>query len=464
MVRVPTVDGMTLATGPSLSGSPPPSLSGSIPTAGPAPAAEPPRPTWRSRLGSDTAYLLTGLPLAIAGFVVGVLTIAAGFGNLAVVIGFPILAAGLRAVRVLADVERDRIARVLWVPRVRPAYRSAAPGAGAWRRWFATIGDAQSWLDLLYAIVAFPVSVLAFCLTAVWWAGAIGGLCYWAYDWALPHGPASRELHEMLGLADTAGNRLLLYVGLGMVFALTLPFMLRGVALARASVSRALLTGLAEVAARITGLRAAAATAQAQTAAAVSAEAIALRRLERDIHDGPQQRLVRLALDLGRAQRQLDSNPAAARDTMTEALTQAREALDELRALSRGIAPPILADRGLPAALAALAGRSPVPVELDTAELGRLDPAAENAAYFVVAEALTNVAKHSRARQCQVALRRTADRIVVTVTDDGFGGAQLAKGHGLTGLADRVQAAGGMLTVTSPTGGPTTITAELPCR
>jgi signal transduction histidine kinase len=205
-----------------------------------------------------------------------------------------------------------------------------------------------------------------------------------------------------------------------------------------------------------------------QKAAAVSAEATALRRLERDIHDGPQQRLVRLAMDLSRARQQLDSDPDALRNTLDEALRQTQETLDELRALSRGIAPPVLTDRGLPSALAALAGRCTVPVELavDTelgTPTGRLDAAAENTAYFAVAEALTNVAKHSGAANCWVTVAHGPGRLGVQIIDDGEGGAHVAKGHGLSGLADRVWATGGRLTVVSPAGGPTTIGLELPC-
>jgi signal transduction histidine kinase len=144
---------------------------------------------------------------------------------------------------------------------------------------------------------------------------------------------------------------------------------------------------------------------------------------------------------------------------------RAQEALEELRALSRGIAPPILTDRGLPAALTALAGRSTVPAELegDPPE-GRLDAAVETAAYFVVAEALANVAKHSQAGRCAIGLRHDQGTLRAWVTDDGVGGAALDKGHGLRGLDDRVRAIGGRLRVTSPSGGPTTVTAELPCR
>jgi signal transduction histidine kinase len=197
----------------------------------------------------------------------------------------------------------------------------------------------------------------------------------------------------------------------------------------------------------------------------VTAEAAALRRLERDIHDGPQQRLVHLAMELGRAQYHFDSRPQAVREALADAIVQAQDALDELRALSRGIAPPVLADRGLSEALCALAARSVVPVELDAVPLNRrLDAAVETAAYFVVAEALTNVAKHSQASRCVIGLRHIGRTLRVWVTDDGIGGAALAKGHGLQGLDDRLHAVGGRLRVTSPGGGPTTITAELPCR
>jgi signal transduction histidine kinase len=169
-------------------------------------------------------------------------------------------------------------------------------------------------------------------------------------------------------------------------------------------------------------------------------------------------------MELGRAQHNFDSRPEAAREALADAIFQAQETLEELRALSRGIAPPILVDRGLREALIALAARSTVPVELDADPLDeRLGATVETTAYFVVAEALTNVAKHSRAGSCAIGLRHGAGALRAWVTDDGSGGAALGKGHGLAGLDDRVRAAGGRLRVTSPDGGPTTITAELPC-
>jgi signal transduction histidine kinase len=161
----------------------------------------------------------------------------------------------------------------------------------------------------------------------------------------------------------------------------------------------------------------------------------------------------------------IDSDPEGARSTLVEAATMTRETLEELRALSRGIAPPVLADRGLAAALAAVAARSPVPVELAVGlPVGRrLSPAVENTAYFVVSEALANIAKHSEAAGCWVTLVCDGGRLQVVIEDDGRGGAVLAPGHGLAGLADRLRAVDGVFTVESPRGGPTRLTGDLPC-
>jgi signal transduction histidine kinase len=243
-----------------------------------------------------------------------------------------------------------------------------------------------------------------------------------------------------------------------------LPLATRVCVAIQAGLGQALLSDGSALHRRIRGLEQERDTARAQTVAAVTAEATALRRLERDIHDGPQQRLVRLALELGRAQHNFDRKPEAVRQALAEALVQTQEALDELRALSRGIAPPILVDRGLGEALGSLAARSAVPVELDVGPVHRRpDAAVETAAYFVVAEALTNVAKHSHAGGCVIGLRHGKAALRVWVRDDGVGGAALAKGHGLRGLDDRLHALGGRLSVTSPEGGPTMISAELPC-
>ncbi len=410
------------------------------------------------QLGVDSGYTLTGFPVAIAAFVVVVTGLSAGAGLLVVWVGVAVLAGTLLAARGFAAVERAWLPAVLGRPVPQPAYL-VAQGRPV-RKLLTPLRDPQTWLDALHAVVRFPLAVVAFVVTVVFWSGAVGGITYAAYDWALPNpsdDPDNQDLLELLGHESTAGRRIALYTLLGLVFAVLLPFVVRGVALAQAQLGRVLLTSRAATQAEIGRL------AEGREAA-VAAEAVALRRLERDIHDGPQQRLVRLAMDLSRAQRQLDADPAGARATLGEASDLARETLEELRALSRGIAPPVLADRGLAAALAALAARSPVPVDL-TVELPteRLAPVTENTAYFVVSEALANVAKHSDADLCRVALECVRGRLRVVVEDDGTGGAVLAPGHGLAGLTDRLQAVDGVLTVRSPRGGPTRLTAELPC-
>jgi signal transduction histidine kinase len=195
--------------------------------------------------------------------------------------------------------------------------------------------------------------------------------------------------------------------------------------------------------------------------AAGGAEVHTLRRLERDLHDGPQQRLIRLGMDITAAQRRLDDDPGQARALLDEALQQSQDALAEIRTLSRGIAPPILAEQGLRAAVTALASRGSVPTSVDVGDV-RLSDAAQNAAYFVVAEALTNVEKHSGAQHAAVEVAAVGGLAVVVISDDGIGAATLAKGHGLAGLADRLAGVDGTLTLDSPEGGPTQLTATLP--
>ena len=187
------------------------------------------------------------------------------------------------------------------------------------------------------------------------------------------------------------------------------------------------------------------------------------RRIERDLHDGAQQQLVALAMLLGRAKRKYDSDPEATRALLEEAHRSAKEAIVELRELTRGLSPPVLADRGLDAALSALSARSEVPVSIDYDVPARPGRTAESIAYFMIAESLTNIVKHARASRAWVIVRRIGGRLRVEVGDDGVGGAD-ADGSGLAGLADRAAGVDGVLTVTSPAGGPTTVSLELPCE
>ncbi|MCG5218197.1 sensor histidine kinase [Streptosporangium soli] len=408
------------------------------------------------QIGVDTRYLLISFPLALIGFILMVVGFSLGVGLTVVWVGLPILATTLLIARLFADVERRWLPEVLGRPVARPRYSKAPEKAGTLRRLVNPITNGQSWLDLLHGVVVLPFAILGFVVTVTWWAGTLTGVLYPLYGWIFFNVPDYSGLGELLGfgrnyVADAAIN-----FGIGAIFAITLPLMLRLVAMFQAGLGRAMLTGVAELHERIDDLA-------EGRAAAVSAEAAALRRLERDIHDGPQQRLVHLAMELSRAQRQMTKDPHAAETTIADAILATRETLDELRALSRGIAPPILADRGLAPALAAVASRCTIPVEIDVQTVERYPAALENTIYFVVAETLTNVAKHSHATMCTVSLSRTGDVLLLTIGDDGVGGAHVAKGHGLAGLADRLRAVDGELVVESPTGGPTVIVAEVPC-
>jgi signal transduction histidine kinase len=204
-------------------------------------------------------------------------------------------------------------------------------------------------------------------------------------------------------------------------------------------------------------------TLETTRAGAVDAQETELRRIERDLHDGAQARLVALGMSLGMAEQKLSDDPERAGELLAEARIGAEHALRELRDLARGIHPPVLADRGLEAALRSLVSSTPLPVELSVDVTPRPAPAVESAAYFVAAEALANAAKHARAHRVDITIVRTGDSIELEVHDDGDGGANPA-GSGLSGLRRRVEALDGRLTVSSPRGGPTTIRAELPCE
>ena len=200
----------------------------------------------------------------------------------------------------------------------------------------------------------------------------------------------------------------------------------------------------------------------ASRARIVTAGDVERRRLERNLHDGAQQRLVALSLALRHALTQLESDPRAARATLADAGDELSLALDELRELARGLHPAVLTDRGLRAAVDVLAGRVPVPVELAEIPGARLPEPVEAAAYYLIAEALTNVTKYAGATAVRVRVAVDDERVVVEVSDDGVGGADAAGGSGLRGLADRVEALGGSLEVVSPAGDGTTLRAEVP--
>jgi signal transduction histidine kinase len=404
------------------------------------------------RMVRESVYLLTGLPIALASCVVLLTGLSISVGAV-ILVGLPVAIVTLLVARGFARLERTRI-RAVGFDLPPAAYHRI--GAG-FRSWLGVLRDPQSWLDVLHGIVVMPLATITWCVAVVWWSGAFFGLAYrWLQLWFHPS-PAG--LFGAFG-PNADAVQVLVYTGVGLALLMSLIPVIHWCTLVHVAVDRLLLGS--EQVRRLQG-RVDALT--ASRAAAVEAEGQALQRVERDLHDGPQQRLVRLGMDLSLVERRLADDPVSARALLAEARTQTADALAELRALSRGIAPPILIDRGLAAALAAVAARCTVQVDLHVglSEGSRLPASIERAAYFVASEALANVAKHSRASRVQVRVLRDQRLLRIEVEDDGTGGAHPAKGHGLAGLVDRLTAVDGSLLIESPPGGPTRLIADIPC-
>ncbi|TWG95061.1 signal transduction histidine kinase [Nocardioides sp. J9] len=430
------------------------------PTTGPDPHPPAAAPGRRrrglvARTLHESAYALVAFPVALVAMVVVVTLVATGVGLVVVVGGILILVAAALVARGFAVLERIRLQVLRGEPVPSPTYLQPRPGDGFWARSLTALRDPQSWLDVVWSVVGLLTGTIAFSIVLAWWAAVLNGATYWFWERFLPDGGDPRGLAELMGLGDGRGADIAVNTAIGVLALLTLPLATRFAALLHGSLASVLLTSRAELQGRV-------ARVEQSRESAHRAEAESLRRLERDIHDGPQQRLIRLGMDLGRARVQLGQDPETAARTLDEAVAQTRAAVEELRALSRGIAPPLLVDRGLAAAVAEMADGQPVPVKV-LADVPRgLPLAVETASYFVVAEALTNVVKHSGATRAEVVLAVADGRLQVTVVDDGRGGAVQVPGHGLRGLQERLDGVDGDLVVSSPEGGPTRVHAEIP--
>jgi signal transduction histidine kinase len=345
--------------------------------------------------------------------------------------------------------------RILSLKIAAPAPRRRRPGlVGAWT---SALSDSIGWRALLYMLIKLPLALLTFVAAAIFWSYGIGLLLYPLWRLVpiggLPHsGGATGSI-----FFDTVPNVLTNAI-VGLVILMVAPWVVRGlVTLDRLLVGG--LLGATTLTERVRDLE----HIRTQT---VDDAAAALRRIERDLHDGTQARLVSLAMKIGLAKEELAGvngpvDLVSARIAIDAAHQSAKAALVEVRDLARGIHPPAL-DRGLDAALATLAARSPVPVKLNVDLLRRPSPAVETIAYYCVAELLTNIAKHSGAHQAQVIVGQNGERMLVRVIDDGSGGACNGGGTGLIGLAERVRTVDGRLDVDSPEGGPTVIYIDMP--
>ena len=404
---------------------------------------------WVSGVGAGLGYLFRRFVLSIIAFVLVVTGLSMGVGLLVIGIGIPIAAITLWIAQRFGNVDRSGASKVLGT-RIPPAPRLPRGRFG-----FRALREPWAWRDPAHAILGFPLAVAFFPFAVGWTVGGLGGLLYPLWAWSLPDentGLASLLLGFQVPVLDAA-----FVVAAGALVVWSTPFVVRGLAWVDARIAAWMLHD--ETAA----LRRRTRELTSSRSAAAEAEAAALTRLERDLHDGPQQRLLRLGMDLDLAQRRMESDPEGAKALVGQATVQVRETLAELRMLSRGVAPPELSENGLPTALTALASRSMVPTTLDVRlPPGRLPAIVERTAYFVVAECLANVGKHSGATACRIEVGSGGGRLQVIVMDDGVGGANLGLGHGLAGLVDRLHGVDGTLDIDSPLGGPTWIRAQLP--
>ncbi|MFF5481378.1 sensor histidine kinase [Streptomyces sp. NPDC012935] len=365
------------------------------------------RHTWK-----EIAHLLANLPLSLLGFVYVVTVLFTGALLTLTVIGFPLLAAGLLGARQLGKLERSRARALLGVRVDEPSPLPLRGGKdGFFPQLWLALKDPVGWRTILYDFIRLPWGILTFVIT------------------------------------------------LTSLFVLwpVLPFIARGLANADRAMVRGLLSPSDELERRIAEL-------ESDRGVVVDTAAADLRRIERDLHDGAQARLVNLAMGLGLAKEKLLEDPDVAASMVAEAHGEVKLALQELRDLARGIHPAVLTDRGLDAALSAVASRCTVPVKVTVDLLSRPAAAIEGIAYFTVSELLQNISKHSGAKTASVDVWRSDDRLLIQVGDDGRGGARLDGGTGMRGLADRLDAVDGLFVIESPQGGPTTVTAELPWR
>ncbi|CAL9484652.1 sensor histidine kinase [Streptomyces sp. NPDC003362] len=417
------------------------------------------RAPFAARSWREFAYVLLGLPIGVLLFTYAVTMLSLGAGLLVTFLGVPVLAAGLAGCRGLGALERTRARALLGMRVADPEpVRVRKSGLMAWMG--AVLKSGTSWRHLLYAVLHFPWAVFSFSVAVAFWAYGWAMLTYPLWFWVFPMygGQDGLQLYGDETHRVYLDNPFEITVTalVGLLFTLATPWIVR----ALTTVDRLLVHGLlgpSRLASRVEEL-------ESDRGAVVDTAAADLRRIERDLHDGAQARLVALAMDLGLAKEKLAHDPQAAARMVDEAHGEVKTALRELRDLARGIHPAVLTDRGLDAALSAVASRSTVPVRVEVDLAARPAPAIEGIAYFTVSELLQNVSKHSRARSASVDVWRSENRLMLQVVDDGVGGADASAGSGLAGLAERLDAVDGILVVDSPAGGPTRVTAELPWR
>ncbi|WP_369388796.1 sensor histidine kinase [Streptomyces sp. CG1] len=398
-----------------------------------------------------------GLVLALVVLPCGVAFLVLALVSVALVplgVGLVTTPAVLTGVRALADARR-RLAAEWCGIRIPAVYQPLPKSADPWTRTVALLRDPQVRRDLLWLPVDMTAGFVTALLPAVLVFFPVEGFLLAAGLWRVyVHGPGDTYWYAFVpvtGQASAFGAAALGAVILAAGRRLT-PRLLT----THFQLTRAVLGGDAELAERVQVLT-------ETRRDAVDTSAAELRRIERDLHDGAQARLVAMGMDLGAIEMLVEHDPAQAKRLLAQARRNSAEALEELRDLVRGIHPPVLAERGLGDAVRALALRLPLPAEVSVELAGRADAPVESAAYFAVSEVLTNAVKHSGADRVWADLHHADGRLRITVTDNGRGGAAIGAGSGLAGVERRLGTFDGVLAVSSPAGGPTLVTMEIPC-
>ncbi|MDH6519549.1 signal transduction histidine kinase [Streptomyces sp. SAI-135] len=394
---------------------------------------------------------LVTLPGAVVGFVLAVVSLAL----VPIGIGLVTTPWVLTGVRAFADWRRVLAARWGGV-RIPSAYRPVPRGANPWTRTFGMLRDPATWRDLRWLPVDMTAGFVTALLPAVLVLYPLEGLAIAAGLWR----PLASSGGYWYGFVRVADQSSALAAGALAVALLALAPLAPRLLTLHFRLTRTVLgAGQGELAERVRVLT-------ESRRDAVDTSAAELRRIERDLHDGAQARLVAMGMDLGTVEMLLDKDPEQARRLLAQARQSSMDALTELRDLVRGIHPPVLAERGLGDAVRALALRMPVPTEVSVDLPGRADAPVESAAYFAVSEALTNAVKHSGADRIWIDLHHVKEgtgTLRISVTDNGRGGAVIGAGSGLAGVERRLGTFDGVLAVSSPVGGPTMVTMEIPC-
>jgi signal transduction histidine kinase len=406
---------------------------------------------WLARMVRNTTFVIAGIPLQLAVLVALVapwIILRLVLGGLSLVamalVGAALLVLAIRVPLTFAH--RHRCWSLLCVEIPRP---TVAPASPLPRRLLASLRSEATWRQLGYHLVAGPVLAFGGLLTLAAWAAGAALAASFGYSYIFP---------RFSGLSSASPKLKVIVTVVGAVVLLTAPVLVAFVTWLDSKATTALLgpNRSVELERRVESL-------SESRAGVVDAADAERRRIERDLHDGAQQRLVSLAMNLGMARENLTDVPEQARQVIAEAHDEAKEALAELRALVRGLHPAVLDDRGLDAALSGIAARAPLPVRLVVDMPERASPTVEAVAYFVASECLANIARHAAATRADIEVRLIGGLLRIRITDDGVGGADPARGTGLASLVRRAGSVDGTMLIDSPRGGPTVVTVEMPC-